>query len=536
MITFAKDTRKRYAGKLAWLIRQGVPLEEARRRAAGYAGGKTTRGQPDPVEGDESPRYTQTSELPESVKSALPVPAQGVWMDACNAAHEDGEDEADAAAVAWQAVQNGGYRKEGDKWVKAREAYPRRALGLVDLLTIQLEEISVAGSNEPEFVSEIQIMRTGSWDHPQYGKFTINEDHLQGFVDSFYSQVRGVDLAVDQAHDPNKGAAGWFKDVSKRGGELWAKIAWTSWGLSLIRNKIFRYFSPEFHFSWTDEETKKAHKNVLFGGALTNRPFLKGMDPIMLSENLAQDVLEDLRLQFALSETTNLNPEGGIDMWKELAKLLGMPETATEAEIRLKLAELSKQPGMQLKEIAQGLGLAENATLDDVKAKAADVVKIAAVAANSIKLSDVAKVLGLAETAAPDEVKAKLAAVAGQANTVVTLQERVSALETDNKQLKETAINARWDKVSAKAFTDGRMTAQLSEKFKPLFLADPDGTEAIIAALPKAVNTQGRGHTGAGGTSGSSKLSESQQAICAQLGVTEEQFLKHNPEAAQQTE
>ena len=537
------NARRRYAGKLAWLIRQGVPLEEAIRRAAGYAGGKTTNQSVSAGENTDLP-YSKTSELPDSVTNALPSSGQAVWMQAYNAAHEDGEDEKGAAAVAWQAVKNAGYQKDGDKWVKATEAYPLRVLGLVDLTTLKFDEITVTGGDEPEFVSEIQIMRTGSWDHPQYGKFTINDGHLNVFVETFYSRVRGVDLAVDQAHDPDKGAAGWFKDVYKRGDELWAKIAWTPWGLTLIRNKIFRYFSPEFLFSWTDEETKKVHKNVLFGGALTNRPFLKGMDPIMLSESLARDVIEDLRLQFALSETSpgagpgGKNKGGNLMDWKELAKILGLPETATEAEVRAKLTETTG--GTLLKDMATGLGLAETATADDIKAKVKDITTALGEAGQSIKLADVAKVLGLAETAKAEEVKAKLAAVAGQgtkaSDDVIKLQERLSALEEDNKKLKETAITTRWEKVSQAAFADGRMTVQLAEKFKPLFLADPDGTEAIIGALPKVIKTKERGHSGTGGTGGTSKLSESQQTICAQLGLTEEQFLKYNPDLGKETE
>lgn len=132
--------------------------------------------------------------------------------------------------------------------------------------------------------SEIQIARTGTWEHPEYGKFTISEAVLQEFVDNFYNGTRGVELAIDQAHRPDDGAAGWVRELHKRGSELWATIEWTPVGVQLISDGIFRYFSPEFAPRYTDPETGAENRNVLLGGGLTNRPFIKHMHPILLSE------------------------------------------------------------------------------------------------------------------------------------------------------------------------------------------------------------------------------------------------------------
>lgn len=96
--------------------------------------------------------------------------------------------------------------------------------------------------------------------------------------------MRGVDLAVDVDHNPGGGAVGWFKELMVESGKLLAKVDWTKEGAQLIKGGKYRYFSPEFMFAWRDPATGKTAKNVLFGGSLTNRPFLKDMQPVAFSE------------------------------------------------------------------------------------------------------------------------------------------------------------------------------------------------------------------------------------------------------------
>src|SRR5690606_27481073 len=107
---------------------------------------------------------------------------------------------------------------------------------------------------------------------------------LQDFVDHFYAGVLGIDLAVDQEHDPSGGAAGWFRELHKRGNELWAEIEWTPLGAQLVRDQVYRYFSIDYLTVHINDETGVKTPNVMQGGALTNRPFIKGMAPVMLSE------------------------------------------------------------------------------------------------------------------------------------------------------------------------------------------------------------------------------------------------------------
>jgi phage I-like protein len=145
--------------------------------------------------------------------------------------------------------------------------------------------IDLVALSEPGSDSWIQIMKTGEFNHPQFGKLKINPQDLHQFKENFDKKVRGVDLAVDVSHEPDKGAVAWFKELKVDGDKLMAKVQWTEEGEQLVKSGKYRYFSPEFMFNYKDASTGKQFKDVLFGGAITNRPFLKNMDPIELSED-----------------------------------------------------------------------------------------------------------------------------------------------------------------------------------------------------------------------------------------------------------
>lgn len=69
--------------------------------------------------------YARAADLPKPVRDALPDAAQAIWRRAFNsAAAQYGEgDEGRLASIAWGAVKNAGYEKEGESWVKKAEGY-----------------------------------------------------------------------------------------------------------------------------------------------------------------------------------------------------------------------------------------------------------------------------------------------------------------------------------------------------------------------------------------------------------------------------
>jgi len=157
-------------------------------------------------------------------------------------------------------------------------------------LKMLVPQIDLGGQTFKEKATEIEVLQSGEWEHPQYGIIRITEDDIDKFVQSFDDGVRKVDIAIDQEHMPEKGAAGWYKSLRKvvEDGKtkLKASVEWTALGKQLLNDGVFKYFSPEFDFDYEDMETHEAFDNVLIGGALTNRPYFKSLAPVMLSENM----------------------------------------------------------------------------------------------------------------------------------------------------------------------------------------------------------------------------------------------------------
>ena len=175
---------------------------------------------------------------------------------------------------------NQGYVEKNGEYVKGSSITLKKLIPQID----------ISGETFKETESEIEVLHEGKWEHPQYGIIQITDQDIDKFVESFNSKVRKVDIAVDQEHMPEKGAAGWVRKVKKvvedGKSKMKASVEWTKLGAQLIKDGIFKYFSPEFDFDYEDLETHEKFENVLIGGALTNRPYFKSLAPVALSENI----------------------------------------------------------------------------------------------------------------------------------------------------------------------------------------------------------------------------------------------------------
>lgn len=194
-------------------------------------------------------------------------------------------------------------------------------------------DLSATKFEESDGVSWIQAFPEGTYQHPLYGEMKFDESRLKEFAASVAQKVRGTDPDIDYDHKLHTGeAAGWVKEAEYRPGQgLHIKVEWTQKAKEAIRNKEYRYFSPEFMDEWEHPKTGKTHKNVLNGGALTNRPFLKDILPVNLSE---------LMLDEQKPAPAPPSNEGDLMDPKELRKALGLAEDASDAEVTAKLTEL----------------------------------------------------------------------------------------------------------------------------------------------------------------------------------------------------
>jgi phage I-like protein len=150
--------------------------------------------------------------------------------------------------------------------------------------SIDLSDVQLAEGD----LTWLHTMNFGTYQHPKWGSIEFNAERLQRFAQNVKNKVRGIDLDIDYDHkeDPAKGkmAAGWIKDAEVRGNGLWIAVEWTPEGWKSVQDKEYRYLSPEYQDEWKHNGTGETHRDVLFGAALTNRPFLKDLLPITMAE------------------------------------------------------------------------------------------------------------------------------------------------------------------------------------------------------------------------------------------------------------
>jgi hypothetical protein len=197
--------------------------------------------------------------------------------------------------------------------------------------------VFLSGPNgEPQ--SWVHALPGGTYQHPVYGELKFDEPKIDRYVASVVKKYRTVDPDIDYDHKQDAAmgnkAAGWVKTAEARpgtdGNDLWLLVEWTPAGHKSVKDKEFRYFSSELADEWEDAKGNK-YKDVVFGGGITNRPYMKNLVPLNLSE-----------LSFKDSPVVPVQDKGDQVDPKELRRKLGLSEAATDAEVDTKLSEVAK--------------------------------------------------------------------------------------------------------------------------------------------------------------------------------------------------
>ncbi len=136
--------------------------------------------------------------------------------------------------------------------------------------------------------SWLQAFPIGEYTHPTYGKITMTIERARMMASNVVRKVRGIDIAIDYGHKSSGEAAGWVTSAEARHDGLWLFVEWTKQAAAAIRGGEYRYFSPEYLTAWQHPQTQEKFTDVVLGGGLTNRPFLKNILPVNLSEIEAQ--------------------------------------------------------------------------------------------------------------------------------------------------------------------------------------------------------------------------------------------------------
>lgn len=328
--------------------------------------------------------------------------------------------------------------------------------------------------------SEIKILPLGRV-HSQKGDFTVDDESVELIRKQF--KDRKLDLVIDYEHqtlaDVQAPAGGWIKDIYKGDDALIAKVEWTPKATEYLKNKEYRYLSPVVMVRKRDQKATALHSV-----ALTNTPAIDGMFPVVNSLTI-----EDYS-------------EGGTTMdLKEIAKALGLPETATEEEVKKAIEEAGKA-AQKIKEME---GKGEGSTGEGTDAPAE-------VVANSTIL----KLLELDENAKTEDVAASIMALKtggdkATAATVLALKEKIERKEA------EEAVQL--------ALKEGKITTAQTDWAREYALKDADGFKKF---MDKAVAVVPQGKMALkDAPAENTKTDDVDMAILKNCGISEEDMKKY---------
>ena len=308
--------------------------------------------------------------------------------------------------------------------------------------------------------------------------------------------ARPARLMVDYEHQtlftaqngqPNP-ASGWlsgFEWIDGKG--LYAEVQWTAAAKQRIAGGEYRYISPVFQY------TPAGDILSLLPPALTNTPALDQLDPVALAA--ASRLLNPLQ--------PSQKDEAMNEAQKLMLSLLGLPETASEAEQQI-------QSSTDGKKLAEALAAAKEAAKPENKP--AEPNPPAAPAAPAGQPAN-------DETGAPNTAAASqqvpLSALQGLQRQVAALSQQLAAHEAEKTTQLITA-----------ALSDGRLLpaqkawAEGLGKSNPQALAEFLATAQPLAALSA---TQTGGIPPAAAEKG---LSADEARVAEMLGITAEDYVK----------
>lgn len=326
--------------------------------------------------------------------------------------------------------------------------------------------------------AEIKLLPLGRV-HSQKGDFDVDKESFELIKKQF--KGRKVDIVIDYEHqtlgDVQAPAGGWIKDLYLGVDAVMAKVEWTKKAAEYLKNKEYRYLSPVVLVRKRDRKAVAIHS-----AALTNTPAIDGMFALVNSLNI-----EDI-------------PEGGNSMdLKELAKALGLPETATEEEVR-KAVEAAEKAAEKLKEMEGNTSGEGEKTPETAEA-----------VANSTILS----MLGLKEDAKTEDVAA----------SIMALRAGAPDLQAELLALKQQMQKREADEAVSMALKSGKITAAQSEWAQSYAMKDLEGFKSFVEKAPVVV-PQGKMDLKDAPTAAAAEKVD--VAILKNCGLTEEDVEKYS--------
>ena len=261
-----------------------------------------------------------------------------------------------------------------------------------------LSKIEIVSLDEDRRMVEVELLPEGKWKRPQgNGWFEVARNKIQEFINNFKSGITGRELPLDFNHIPDsRTTPGWIvgmrEKINKDGNlSIFAKMQITDpevW--ERIKQKSLKYISPQIIFGWVQPKSNKRF-DVIKSAALTNYPYLKGMESIKILNfeevQKREEVEKEVKkydefmekLDVVLAE--ELEEEAKDKKLKALCEEYGMDlEDATVAKKKKEKEELEEKAKVEAKEkleleekakaeAKEKLELEEKAKADAIKLK-----------------------------------------------------------------------------------------------------------------------------------------------------------------------
>jgi len=164
------------------------------------------------------------------------------------------------------------------------------------------EKFEIEEENSDTELKKVHLLKTCSL---KDRGVEITKATLASLKTNFDANVRGQDISIDYTHENDSGenpAGAWIKSLILEEDNLFAMVELTPAAEKMVKDKEYKYLSVEIDPLYKDDKGKM-FSNVLLGGTFTNRPAVKGLDPIKLSENNNQNKIE---MQLSKEEITSI--------------------------------------------------------------------------------------------------------------------------------------------------------------------------------------------------------------------------------------
>lgn len=155
----------------------------------------------------------------------------------------------------------------------------------------------------------IQLIPIGHWDHNVYGPIDIKFSDIEQYKQNFDAKVRkGVFITAGHEGQLELPAQGWITQVYARDTGLWGDVEWNKIGEESLKDKHYKFFSPEFFLTYEDPETHEIYRNVLTGGALTKSPYFKGLEAVVFSDKDIKISADDNKITMNIKDILSKKP------------------------------------------------------------------------------------------------------------------------------------------------------------------------------------------------------------------------------------